>query len=191
MNQTAGKRDDTVKESKNPSAIRSKKEITDALLSLMQKHPYSEISVKQIVLEAKLERKTFYNNYSSKDDVLDSIIKKSLNEYTEALTSSSDGPLEVIFEFCDRNRSLLELLHRNDLLYLVLLKLNTEIPRINALLDREINPFSRLIGDLDPDYLIAFNIGAVWNVIFKWVDRGMTDPPEYIKSVLEEYIRRL
>lgn len=180
-----------MKESKNPSAIRSKKEITDALLSLMQKHPYSEISVKQIVLEAKLERKTFYNNYSSKDDVLDSIINKSLNEYTEALTSSSDGPLEVIFEFCDRNRSLLELLHRNDLLYLVLLKLNAEIPRINALLDREINPFSRLIGDLAPDYLIAFNIGAVWNVIFKWVDRGMTDPPEYIKSVLEEYIRRL
>ena len=35
-------------ESNNPSAIRSKKEITDALFSLMQKHPYDEITVKQI-----------------------------------------------------------------------------------------------------------------------------------------------
>ena len=62
--------------SSNPSSIRSKKEITNALLNLMQDHSYSEISVKQIVLETPLERKTFYNNFSSKDDVLDSIISK-------------------------------------------------------------------------------------------------------------------
>ena len=53
------------------------------------------------------------------------------------------------------------------------------------------NPFCRLIGNLDPDYLIAFNIGAIWNVIFKWVDRGMTDPPEEIKATLEEYLKRI
>lgn len=48
-----------------------------------------------------------------------------------------------------------------------------------------------LIGDLEPDYLIAFNTGAIWNVIFKWVDRGMTDSPEYIKHTLEEYLKHL
>ena len=35
--------------SENPSAIRSRKEITQALLMLMQDHPYSEITVKQIM----------------------------------------------------------------------------------------------------------------------------------------------
>ena len=50
---------------------------------------------------------------------------------------------------------------------------------------------AKLIGDLDPDYLIAFNIGAIWNVIFKWVDRGMKDPPAMIKATLEEYIKRI
>ena len=57
-------------DSQNPSALRSKKQITDALLKLMEDLPYSEISVKQIVLETGLERKTFYNNFTSKDDVL-------------------------------------------------------------------------------------------------------------------------
>ena len=177
--------------SSNPSSIRSKKEITDALLKLMQNHPYSEISVKQIVLETPLERKTFYNNFSSKDDVLDSIITNAIHEYVVALTSSPDGPLSVIFKFCDKNRELLELLHKNNLLYLLLLKLNVVIPELNCSLDLSGNPFAQMIGDLDSDYLIAFNIGAIWNIIFKWVDRGMTDSPDEIKATLEEYLKRI
>ena len=47
-------------ETKNPSAIRSQKEITEALIRLMNAAPYEEISVKQILLEAKLAQKTFY-----------------------------------------------------------------------------------------------------------------------------------
>ena len=65
-------------ESKNPSAIRSQKEITEALISLMREYPYSEISVKQIILESKLARKTFYRNFESKDDVLISLIRDNL-----------------------------------------------------------------------------------------------------------------
>ena len=153
-----------MKASSNPSSIRSKKEITDAMISLMQQHLFSEITVKQIVLEAKLERKTFYNNFSSKDDVLDSVINSAIYEYVQVLTTSADGPLSVIFNFCDKNRELLQLLHKNNLLYLLLLKLNVVIP---------------------------FNIGAIWNVIFKWVDRGMKDSPDYIRATLEEYLKKI
>ncbi len=177
--------------STNPSAIRSKKEITDALIRLMQDHSYSEISVKQIVLETTLERKTFYNNFSSKDDVLDSVITEAIRNYVEALTMSPDGPLSVIFEFCDRNKELLGLLHKNNLLYLLLLKLNAVIPELNSCMDMSTNPFAKMIGSLEPDYLIAFNIGAIWNIIFKWVERGMTDSPEKIKNTLEEYLKRI
>ena len=130
----------------NPSSIRSKKEITNALLKLMQDHSYSEISVKQIVLETPLERKTFYNNFSSKDDVLDAIISNAIHEYVVALTSSPEGPLSVIFEFCDKNRELLELLHKNNLLYLLLLKLNEVIPELNRSLDMNGNPFANSNG---------------------------------------------
>ena len=37
-------------ESNNPSAIRSQKEITEALIGLMKEYPYDEIAVKQILL---------------------------------------------------------------------------------------------------------------------------------------------
>ena len=168
----------------NPSAVRSRNEITKALLKLMGKYPYSEITVTQIVMETDLVRKTFYRNFTSKDDVLDSIINSAIIEYTDALTESDEDPLTVIFTFCEKNKKLLKLLHKNNMLYLLLLKLNETT-------DKEKNPFAKLMTGLEPDYLIAFNIGAVWNVIFKWVDRGMTDSPEKIRTNIEDYLKRI
>ena len=177
-------------ESTNPSAIRSKEQITNALLRLMETHPYSEISVKQIILETDLVRKTFYRNFTSKDDVLNAYISMKVYEYVDALMDQSD-PLAVIFEFCEKNRDLLLLLQKNNLMYLLLIRLNEVIPKISRTTDRERNPFMRTIGDLEPDYIIAFNTGAIWNVISKWVDRGMTESTEEIKTVLAQYLARL
>ena len=42
-----------------------------------------------------------------------------------------------------------------------------------------------------PDYLIAFNIGAIWNVIFKWVERGMEESLDNVRGTLETYLRRV
>ena len=175
----------------NPSAIRSRNEITKALIKLMGKYPYHEITVTQIVMETDLVRKTFYRNFTSKNDVLDAIINNAIIEYTDAIIESDEDPLTVIFSFCDKNRKLLNLLHKNNMLYLLLLKLNETLPKISEATDKEKNPFAKLMTGLEPDYLIAFNVGAVWNVIFKWVDRGMTDSPEKIRTNIEDYLKRI
>ena len=174
----------------NPSAVRSRNEITKALLKLMGKYPYNEITVTMIVMETDLVRKTFYRNFDSKDDVLDSIINKAIIEYANALVESDDDPLTIIFSFCEKNKKLLKLLHKNNMLYLLLLKLNETLPKTSETTDKERNPFVKLMNGLEPDYLIAFNIGAIWNVIFKWVDRGMTDSPEKIKATIGDYLKR-
>ncbi len=177
--------------SQNPSSVRSKKEITEALLKLMKDHPYQEISVKQIILETDLARRTFYRNYESKDGVLDSIITDKITEYAGELASDPESPLDVIFRFCEKNKDFLMLLHKNDLLYLLLLKLNIMIPEFNQVTDRSNSIFARIVGDLDPDYLVAFNVGAIWNVIFKWVDRGMMDSADDIKETIALYLSRM
>lgn len=165
-----------------------KKEITESLLKLMKKYSYSEITVKQIILETTLVRKTFYRNFDSKDDVLDSYISDILSKYVKAVNVSDAEILSVIFEFCIRYKDFLLLLYKNNMLYLLLSKLNSYIPAAHIeICDRE-NPFSKCFGDLNPDYLIAFNIGAAWNVIYKWVERGMNDPPEHIIKTLKSYL---
>ena len=173
--------------SQNPSAIRSKKQILEALLTLMEKYSYNEISVKQIVLETDLTRKTFYRNFSSKDDVLESYIGSIIAEYIDALNDET-RPLNVIFSFCEKNKNLLGILHKHDMLHLLLKKLNEIIPSVIESPDYERNPFKKVFGDIEPDYLIAFNIGAIWNVINKWLELGMHEPLENVKAVLEKYL---
>ena len=200
-----------MKKSQNPSAVRSRQEISTALLKLMQEYPYAEISVKQIIMETSLARKTFYLNFRSKDDVLESILNELIREYTEALSKANEeknpagtkyldeaisvdtitNPLSVIFSFCDKNKDLLSLLHKNKMLYLLLLRLNEFLPEYSKTEDMSSNPFVKLMGELEPDYLIAFNVGAIWNVLFKWIDRGMVDSLDSIQETLKKYLKRI
>ena len=188
---SVGKRRKDMNGSANPSAIRSRKQITDALLKLMEKYPYEEISVKQIVLETDLVRKTFYRNFSSKDDVLRSHIKSILLDYFEIINNAGGDVLTTIFEFAVRNKKLLRLLDKNDMLYVVLQGMNEFILSVKTKQDPELNPFSRLFEGLDSDYLIMLNTGGIWNVISLWVRRGMTDDPEDVKRTIAEYLRRI
>lgn len=78
--------------SQNPSALRSKKIITETLLHLMTQHPYAEITVKHILLESNISRKTFYRNFSSKDDVLNSYMDSILHSYITCIIEQNIFP---------------------------------------------------------------------------------------------------
>lgn len=178
-------------ESNNPSAIRSKKEITDALLSLMQTAPYNEISVKQIIMEARLARKTFYRNFKSKDDVLFSYLKGILREYYDVVNTGMVNVLETIFSYVDKNRNLLQLLEKNNMLHVPLQCINEYLPLLhNRFFDMR-RPAGKLFKGLDSEYIMAFNVGAIWNVVTLWIRRGMVDTPETVKKNISQYLKRM
>ena len=178
-------------DSTNPSAVRSRKQITDALLKLMEKYPYDEISVKQIVLETDLVRKTFYRNFESKDDVLRSHIRAILHDYFDIVNNARGDVLTTVFDFAVRHKKLLRLLDKNDMMHVVLQGMNEFILSMKDKTNPELNPFTKLFEGLDSDYLITLNIGGIWNVIFLWVRRGMKDDPEDVKAAVGQYIQRI
>ena len=178
-------------DSKNPSAVRSQKEITDVLFKLMQKYPYEEITVKQIILESKLARKTFYRNFESKNDVLISHIKRILLDYFDIVNNAKGDALTTIFEFAVKNKKLLMLLDKNNMLYVVLQCMNESILSMKDMQNPELNPFYKLFTGLDSDYLITLNTGGIWNVITLWVHRGMKDDPDEVKKTIAMYLKRI
>ena len=177
--------------SQNPSALRSQKEITEALLTLMKEHPYSEITVKQIILEARLARKTFYRNFTSKDDVLLSLMHSILRKYFEIVDSRRRDVLSAVFDIASENRELLLLLDKNGMLHLTLKCMNEYLPQLRRQKLTALNPFIKYFEGADPEYLMALNIGAVWNVISLWIHRGMEDDPEKVRETVERYLYRL
>lgn len=179
----------------NPSALRSKKVITESLLLLMKKYPYAEITVKQILLETDISRKTFYRNFLSKDDVLNSFINTILQDYVNAIQQQQQKysllqTLDVIFDFCEKNREILFILRDNRLLYLLLEKLN-------ALILNEHNRYisesqeNHLESQLLTEYIIYFNIGGIWNLIVRWIENNMRDAVIDIKKSVIFYLSNI
>ena len=68
--------------------------------------------------------------------------------------------------------------------------MNELAPKLLTAQNKQLNPFFKLFDGLDSEYLIAMNIGAVWNVISLWVHRGMTDAPEQVRQTIEDYLQR-
>ena len=180
---------------KNPSALRSKKKITEALLLLMKQYPYTEITVKQILLETDISRKTFYRNFLSKDDVLNSFIDTIFQDYVIAIQQQKQKysliqTLDVIFFFCEKNKEILFILRDNRLLYLLLEKLNVLILNEH---NRNISELqeNHLESQLFTEYIIYFNIGGVWNLIFRWIENDMCDSINDIKKSMIFYLSNI
>ena len=54
----------------HPSAARSRQWLTAALWALMQEKPFARITISEIAERAQLSRRTFYRNFSSKEELL-------------------------------------------------------------------------------------------------------------------------
>lgn len=68
-----GKKDDA-------RILRSKRDLSEALVSLLEEKPYNSISVKDICEKAMISKLCFYNNFLNKDDLMVHLFKKVTNE---------------------------------------------------------------------------------------------------------------
>lgn len=70
--------------------LRVKKNITVALLNLLEEKSISEISVSEIIRRAGVARASFYRNYSTKENVIITLIADILEQYRETLSDCGE-----------------------------------------------------------------------------------------------------
>lgn len=75
-----------MKETSNPVVWQSRTWLMDALAALMEEKKFEEITVVEICRRADLSRRTFYRNYSSKEDLFRSCCERLCREYVRYLT---------------------------------------------------------------------------------------------------------
>ena len=105
-----------------PVELDSRNRIQSALLSLMEEYPYSRITVSQICQVAKVSRQTYYRLFDTKDDILILCLHEIMSEYLLPmilLRTPSTQELLQFFLFFSGCRNLLELLYKNDKMYLL------------------------------------------------------------------------
>ena len=143
--------------------------IGEAVFSLMDKKPYEEIRVSDIVKRAGVSRMTFYHYYEQKEDALADYFHEIVNGYvrerSEILKKGGKfhdpGSIEHALKLVDAH------------LYHIILE------AMNSFMMERIQPVYKI-----PPYELYFYGGALMNVFVMWEKNGKQETPEAIAKTL-------
>ena len=162
--------------SDNPTAIQSQKWLIQALLNLMSTTDYNEITVSEICRAAGLDRRTFYRNFNSKNDVLEQYVAVLGNEYLANCRTKEQpdrfSATRAFFEFWQTHMNFVKTVVTCGLSDFVFHRFESFIYENRALLSGVQD------GTAQNKYALAYRIGGFWHVMLAWVADGAALPPE-------------
>ena len=155
--------------------------LTEALLLLMERKPFAEISVTELCTKAGVTRVSFYRNFASKEDILAKHVRRITDEWlVESGISYSENELPdyflVLLTHMDEHRALCEALNRAGLMHLIQAEFNRVFQAVHA-------------GEYDP-YKSAFHAGGVFNVYLTWLEGGCRETPAELSARLATILER-
>lgn len=176
-------------EQTNVVALRTKKAISEAFLLLIQEREYDEISVSEICLRADVVRKTFYNHFQTKDDLIGFLIQdftNALESLVDIRTMSVRQMLLIAFQIVMENRDMMLLFHDRGLFRFAHQSLMNYIVRGNLL-----EKLSEQVEDKRIYKYIAAQIPAVLiSVVETWIETGMEESVEFLAELTEQLMIR-
>ncbi len=157
-------------------------EITTALIDLMSEKPFVEITVTDVVRKAGVARASFYRNFSSTSEILETVLSEFLAMFKEnalpVITSQDERKwraflFRYIYFVSDHYHKLIH--SKNANVSLILYKLSSVAHELAQTLQ---------FNDLKEKYRISSRIGIINSTIIRWMDEGRTETPEEIVDYL-------
>ena len=178
----------TEKNKGNPVSNRSKRQIETALLKLMQTDDFKEITIQEIAYHAGLSRRTFYRNYSSKEEILEGCFYTIWNEYRALIQAEEDLSLpniaRIFFGEMQKHIEFLITVNRHGLLPLFLTKVDVLLPTAFDEIKGETVPFSKE----NIRYALTFSAGGFIRILVLWLNDGACKSPDEMASIVKDFI---
>jgi AcrR family transcriptional regulator len=163
--------------------IRSKSLLFEALLKLMNKTDYKDISVKDLTETADIARPTFYRNYKSIDDILIDEMDLRFDEYfvsieRDIINNKFEDAADKLFDVWKKNKILFDAMQKADIIHKAAERFDEYSLRIKKLTAKN--------GELPIDsiYAIHFFAGGTYMVLKKWQQSGMETPKNDLVKLL-------
>lgn len=172
----------------NIRVYESQERIANALLTLLNTDKYNAITITQIVQEAQLARKTFYRNFSNKEDVLNYVLDKIFNNFQQSISDidvlSTTAFSKCYFQTWYLYEDILRLFKKNGLMYSIY-QLHTE--RIKELYTM----FPCSSFQKRDNYWNAVIIGTYYNVLVEWIEDDFKYNPSEITDLYKLIIQNV
>ncbi len=156
---------------------RSKQRIVKGLLTVMEQYDFKEITVTQICQEAELSRKTFYRLFSDKNEVLGYLFTELSLECIAQIKEQGAkhywDVVQIYFDFCEKQKSLLFLLRKHKLLgQLFEVSYQHSLTVFEYVRSKEIaEAFAAPLP-----YILAYSIGGMNSMLLRWIEDDMKVP---------------
>lgn len=154
-----------------------------ALLLLMEKKPYEEITITEIAKKAGVSRMSYYRLYKSKDDILAQYADEVFGELLERIRGSHTLDrlwlAEEIFHICGEHHILLKNVFHAKLYDRILENL---LHYCRYLAEHVLG----MEEGKDTEYWIYGEAGRFGMLILHWMESGMKETPEEMARFLTE-----
>lgn len=166
-------------------AIKTKNQISKALIELLNNKPLDLITIKELAKKAEISRTAFYNNFNNLDDVLKYIYQRAHKQifkekYSQLEYVYSDEHILDMISFFDKNSKLLLVLIKWNLIELIA-KYNTEI--VLGYTQYYKNKFIREHAF----YFISYYHGSLFNICTYWITNGKQESIETLFKIIKEF----
>ena len=155
--------------------------ITEALLLLLKKKEYKDISITEICKKAGVTRMSFYRNFESKEDILlkkvqtvtDSFLKESGISYKRDTVSNY---FVKLFTHMQQQKDLCAALNKAGLIHMI----KNEFDRV----------FLNAYKYVYDEYKSLFLSGGIYNVFLFWFINDCKDNPEVLAQRLDDILKK-
>lgn len=173
--------------------IKTKNNLYRGLLELMKDKTFEEIKVSEICNQSLVNRSTFYDHFTDKYELLQSLIEDLKNELTECLVVSIKSD-ELKDYYMELIKVLLEHIDKNKDIYSSVIKINSNsIARdmmTNSILDsvsKEIDENFTNNSKVPTKLIVLFYTSGIINVILE----SLSDPNNFDTNNLCQIIDKL
>ncbi|MCL2721631.1 MAG: TetR/AcrR family transcriptional regulator [Treponema sp.] len=171
----------------NSSALLSKEFIIESFLDMLAVKPISSISISEIAENAKIDRRTFYRHFKTKNDVIKYYINKVSKQFEEKMLNYNVKDIysntKSIFEVLFIMKETLLILHKQGLLDLFLSEFKIIYEKYYY---KYVSPELLKLDNID--YFMAHEIGGEAEVVKMWITKGCTYSPDKMGKMFKDYI---
>lgn len=167
-------------------SIRTRRQLWEALIALIQEKDYSEITIQEIADRADVNRVTFYLHYKDKHDLLLNNVNAMLDELIskiEPLTRERfrmDEPPESmiqVFQYLTENARFFKIILGEKGISLVTTRLRKYLA---ALVIQRLEPAADTQPRVSMEALSQYAAGSLLGLIAWWLENDMPISPEEI-----------
>ena len=162
-------------------SVRHQKQVEEALLAMMGRMPYEDITVTALCREAGITRRVFYHLFPGKADALCALLDHTILE-SESWGPEVRDPALRFFLFWKDRRPLLDALQANQLTGLLLERMIESV--MNE--DYDLLHWIRRNGWEQERDIIVFHLSGIMGLIYRWYYSGFRESPEEMAALLNK-----